>query len=817
MPSGWLAAADLADTLAQLPLTGLRLMLLGCGAHELQTVADALPDRLAQVLCEEPDADHRADADEVALAHGIAFRSLESVPKAATARAFDLLLLSPRHLHSQPRASREARRAERLLRPGGIAVVGCDAAIASAGLAHARRMLSLVIRSTDPMQTQLQLALSLLQVLPPSNWLRRGSAASGLDLTDGYTVHEWLLLPRRTAPMLASHLLRLLHHAGLVPRRPALRCDSRVQDGGRLTGGTRDASLRVRLPSRLWRAACGLGQAECLQLVELLQPDALTHVAIVHRPAATADAGGIVGGKVTDVSLDAALGRALLPPEAANWAPVRQLGAAAQTAVEVEHTREQYETLPFPPRRAADERRRLLRSSLASLSEVAHFLLGGRLHSRFCGASVPPLRVLIAGGGTGDATVQLAVELRDLHAAWPRCQYNRSQIVHLDASRPSVAIARARLEARGLLPRAHARGPGPVHERPAAAVRLVVGSLADPSTLAPLGRFDFVNLCGVLHHVPQPAAVLASLASHSLTAAGGIGLMVYGTIGRTGVYETQAALRLLHAAGNVTDGGRPPRYGSRVADAAELLWHALAPSHPLRANTPIASSHELTLRMGDAGLADVLLSPTDEPYTTPRLRAHAAAAGLRLHGWLTPALYEPQTWLHPCTDAFASCQTAPPLSLLDERIGALDATASEEFAELLAGHARKHWAYLVRSDAPRVAALASPADDDLAPCPTNMSAATLRLLDRHAGRELRLRTDVQGEPLTLTLPPASAALLRRCTCRVPLREVLRAAALETGLALERLRPQWVQLYRALSGIGSLTLSDVWALAAPTYA
>ena len=47
-----------------------------------------------------------------------------------------------------------------------MGVVGCDAAVGSTGLAHVRRVLSLLIEPEDPVPLQLRLALSLLQVLP---------------------------------------------------------------------------------------------------------------------------------------------------------------------------------------------------------------------------------------------------------------------------------------------------------------------------------------------------------------------------------------------------------------------------------------------------------------------------------------------------------------------------------------------------------------------------------------------------------------------------------------------------------------------------
>ena len=126
--------------------------------------------------------------------------------------------------------------------------------------------------------------------------------------------------------------------------------------------------------------------------------------------------------------------------------------------------------------------------------------------------------------------------------------------MHLD-------LSRARLAARGLLPipgrwhHSSAANPTAIDPStdsataaaadPGVRVRLVRGSLLDLSSLE-LGRFDYVNCVGVTHHLPDPAAALRGLAKHALSPGGGLGLMVYGTLGRGGVYETQA-LGLLHA------------------------------------------------------------------------------------------------------------------------------------------------------------------------------------------------------------------------------------------------------------------------------
>ena len=74
------------------------------------------------------------------------------------------------------------------------------------------------------------------------------------------------------------------------------------------------------------------------------------------------------------------------------------------------------------------------------------------------------------------------------------------------------------------------------------------------------------------------------------------------------MYETQAALRLLHARGNTSDGGAPHRTAARVADAAALL-EALPAANLLKRNGPIWASQEVRGRgagavaapMGKAG------------------------------------------------------------------------------------------------------------------------------------------------------------------------------------------------------------------------
>src|SRR3954471_17682214 len=177
--------------------------------------------------------------------------------------------------------------------------------------------------------------------------------------------------------------------------------------------------------------------------------------------------------------------------------------------------RTQYEALPYPPRDPRDEAKRLVTGSPSRLPEVNHYVFGGRRDF------AKPFRALVAGGGTGDAAIMLAQQLADIGAA-------QSEVVYLDWSTASRGVAEARAKVRKL-----------------ANLKFVSGSLLEYESLA-LGTFDYIDCCGVLHHLPDPPATLAALVA-SLAPDGGMGMMLYGRLGRTGVYPAQTMLRELLA------------------------------------------------------------------------------------------------------------------------------------------------------------------------------------------------------------------------------------------------------------------------------
>ena len=238
----------------------------------------------------------------------------------------------------------------------------------------------------------------------------------------------------------------------------------------------------------------------------------------------------------------------------------------------------QYEELPYPARDPADEASRLITGSPSHLLEIEHYVFAGHRAGVF--------RALIAGGGTGDGAIMLAQQL---------AERGQGEVVYLDISEPSLKIAEARARVRGL-----------------DNISFHLGSLVAIDMLN-LGPFDYIDCCGVLHHLAEPLEGLRAL-RQALKPGGGMGLMLYGALGRTGVYPLQQALRRLTPGAGTAE---------RLEVTRELL-EALPPTNWFRRN-PLLQDH---LTGGDAGLYDLLLHPRDRAYRVAEIGALAAAAGI---------------------------------------------------------------------------------------------------------------------------------------------------------------------------------------------
>ncbi|MFT9066563.1 MAG: class I SAM-dependent methyltransferase [Acetobacter syzygii] len=299
----------------------------------------------------------------------------------------------------------------------------------------------------------------------------------------------------------------------------------------------------------------------------------------------------------------------------------------------------QYEAYPYPERNPQDETRRLLIGSPSHLREIEYWVFGAqRPRSQ-------ALRVLIAGCGTGDAAIMLATQL----ARGTR----QAEVVCVDRSTKALSIAQARAQTRKL-----------------ENIRFVQGSLTELESLE-LGLFDYIDCCGVLHHLPDPVAALQTLERH-LAPMGGMGLMVYAPYGRTGVYMLQDALEKL-----------APITQSPEArlDTARRIMRTLPATAWLRQNGNFGDH----LSGGDAGLYDLLLNPRDRSYTITDFLTLLDQAGLEPTALMEPARYDPALFL--------------PDPRLRAHITPLPWQTQAAIAEDLTGNMATHVAYVVRKNA----------------------------------------------------------------------------------------------------------------------
>ena len=407
-----------------------------------------------------------------------------------------------------------------------------------------------------------------------------------------------------------------------------------------------------------------------------------------------------------------------------------------------ERVRAQYEAYPYPPRDPRDESKRLIEGSPSHLLEINHYVFAGRRDF------TQPFRALIAGGGTGDGAIMLAQHLADRGCP--------AEIVYVDVSAAARAIVEARARQRNL-----------------SNIRFMTGSLLDLPTLAP-DPFDYIDCCGVLHHLPDPGAGLAALVA-ALKDDGGIGLMVYGALGRTGVYHLQTILRRL--AGDEPDAAK--------LDIARRLLKQLPPSNWFARN-PFLQDH---LKVGDAGLYDLLLHSQDRAYTVPELIELVGSAGLSITGLIEPWRYDPASYLND--------------GALLKRLSSLDRFERAAIAELLAGNLKVHICYTVKTG--RAEAAVAKAEDG-AMIPVLRAGAGAEPQTLKPGGALTARAE--GLEARFALPRRAGPILARIDGRRTLADIHGDLAASEGARLDwaTFKEEFDRLYAVFNGVNKMFLS-----------
>jgi SAM-dependent methyltransferase len=405
----------------------------------------------------------------------------------------------------------------------------------------------------------------------------------------------------------------------------------------------------------------------------------------------------------------------------------------------------QYEAYPYPHRRAQDEKSRLVEGSPSHLKEVDHYVFGGRLIAgdrREAG-----LRVLVAGGGTGDGLIMLAQHLADANLP--------AEIHYLDLSSASRRIAEARAEVRGL-----------------AGIRFHTGSLLDLPSMG-LGLFDYIDCCGVLHHLDDPAAGLAALKA-VLAPEGGIGLMLYGALGRIGVYHVQTMMKMLAA-----EDPAPERI-----QLAKRLMSELPGTNWLRRNPAITDYRH----GGDAELYDLLLHSRDRAFTVPEIAGLVAGAGLEVVSFIDPWRYDPESYVSD--------------PKLRARLAGLSGLKRASFAELMAGNIKTHICYLVaagRADA----AMAAPSDPAAIPVMRNDDGPAFA----RSIKDDRVSFRMDGLEMAFPVPRMAGPILSRIDGGRSLGELQSLLAAEFGAraAPAAFEADFARLYKVMNGIGRMLI------------
>ncbi len=404
------------------------------------------------------------------------------------------------------------------------------------------------------------------------------------------------------------------------------------------------------------------------------------------------------------------------------------------------HLAAQYEAFPYPARDPREEARRLIVGSPSHLREIDHWIFAARRPTS------QPLRALFAGGGSGDGTIMLAQQMAS--AGRP------GGVTWLDRSGAARKVAEARAAVRKL-----------------DNIRFEEGSLLELAGSG-LGPFDYIDCCGVLHHLPDPLAGLRSLVS-VLAPGGGLGLMLYAPHGRTGVYMMQDALRLLAPAEEAP--------AARV-DIARRLWRQAPDTAWLKRN-PWLTDH---ISGGDAGIYDLLLNPRDRAFTVPQLAALVAEAGLRIACWVEPVRYDPDSYL--------------PDPRLRARTAAMAPVERAALAEAITGNMGIHIVYCVRADAPEAA---PPWDDpEAVPVLREMDGVALA---RGLPRDGTLPVTFDGLRVNLPLPRLAGAILQQVDGRRSFAAIADAVAAK-GVAREAYWRELPVLRRSMEAMNRLLVA-----------
>lgn len=246
--------------------------------------------------------------------------------------------------------------------------------------------------------------------------------------------------------------------------------------------------------------------------------------------------------------------------------------------------------------------------------EFSHFI-GGRSHGEQPGSIdlCQTFRTFVPGCGTGNQIVSLLAAAEALacdkakYPDWPSWE-----VVCADLSPTSLKIAETKIKESGLL-------------KFARRVDFTLLDLTDESQVNPEklgGYFDYATATGVLHHLADPLVGVQAM-RRVVRPHGAIELLLYGQLGRSGLYDMQAAMRKLLAPGRAK-GQRTQRQEIALT---KRVFDALPAVHPLKTNKRLMEGWAMKKA---EGFADLFLNPQDRAYYINEVFDLAAQAGIQI-------------------------------------------------------------------------------------------------------------------------------------------------------------------------------------------
>ena len=300
----------------------------------------------------------------------------------------------------------------------------------------------------------------------------------------------------------------------------------------------------------------------------------------------------------------------------------------------LKNVKKQYEKYPYPARDPEDEKRVLRITNLDTLETINHYCFNGRRD--FSG-----FRALTAGGGTGDAAIFLAEQLREYGG----------EVVYIDISEASLKVARERAGIRGL------KNLDWIHR-----------SILEIPEMD-IGKFDYINCSGCLHHLENPTGGLAALKSvmkdHS-----GMGIMIYAKYGRTGVSQMHELMRLINA---------DEEDMQTKVNNARSVTEELPASNWFKMSEHLVTDHK---RHGDIGIYDLFLHSQVRTYSILELFDLIEDRGLNVVEFArgTKLFYRPEMYFSNKT--------------ILKKIKSLPRKEQLAIAELVAGNIKNHSFYV---------------------------------------------------------------------------------------------------------------------------